>query len=155
MSASELSSIDQFDKEYPSGLPARLQWLESRLQTGRGRMLRLMGLSNAEAASAGKRSWSEIAREYEFQAERAEHLLTHYLSYFDYDIERARGFAKRFLTKFEAGNCRLTDYVPALASARTPAQREQALLAAIEQEGPSLLPALACFLASPKRNGRW
>jgi hypothetical protein len=153
MSTSHRSSSERFDNEYPSGLPARLQWLENRLAIDRSRILRLMGLSDAEAAAVRHRPWSAITLEYEAQADRAEHLLTHYLAYFDYDALRARAFPREFATKVEEGVPCLTDYVPALASATTPSQWEAALLSAIQEEGPGLLPALASFLASPEGNG--
>jgi hypothetical protein len=153
MSTADRSSSERFDKEYPATLPARLQWLENRLDIDRNRILRLMGLSDAEASSVWNRPWSAITAKYEAQADRAEHLLTHYLSYFDYDATRAKDFPKQLATKVEQGVYCLNDHVPALASATTPSQREAALLAAVEQEGPGLLPALASLLAVPERNG--
>jgi hypothetical protein len=148
------SSAERFDKDYPATLPARLQWLEDGLQIERGRILRLMGLSQARASALQKRPWTEIARRYELNAERAEHLLTHYLSYFDYDLKKARAFSERFAKEVQEGRYLLNQYVPALDSARTTTQREDALLAIILEEDSRLLPVLARFLASPECNGR-
>jgi hypothetical protein len=57
-----------------------------------------MGLSDTEAASE-KRSWKEIAHALEARAERAEHLLTHYLAYFGHDTQRAGDFVRDFAQK--------------------------------------------------------
>ena len=146
MSTTSVSSAERFDAEYPEELGDRLAWLERRLRVSRGRILRLMGLADAEAASDG-RSWKEIAHAPEAQAERAEHLLTHYLSYFDYDPERAGDFVRDFGQKIEAGAVRLADHVPGLSTAATPAEEDEVLFCSLGDEGPSLLPALARLLA--------
>ena len=93
-----LTCAEQFDAEYPEELEDRLAWLERRLRLSRGRILRLMGVSDADG-----QSWKEIAHAHEAQAERAEHLLTHYLSYFDYDAERAGDFVRDFGRRVEQG----------------------------------------------------
>jgi hypothetical protein len=147
-----LSSAERFERDYPATLPARLQWLENRLQIERRRILRLMGLPEDQASSLQERPWNEIAREHKLLAERAEHLLTHYLSYFDYDVKKARAFPQEFSEQVQRGRYQLNDYVPALVFAKTPAQREDALLAIILEEESRLLPVLASFLASPERN---
>ncbi len=153
MAITALSSADRFDKEYPATLAARLQWLEDHLQIERRRILRLMGLPALQASSLQKQSWKKIAPEHEHRAERAEHLLTHYLSYFDYDVKKAKTFPQEFAEKIEKGSYELNDYVPALAFATTSVEREDALLAVIFEEESRLLPVLASFLASPERNG--
>ncbi len=142
MSTTSLSSAERFDAEYPEELEERLAWLERRLRVSRGRILRLMGLPDADG-----QSWKEIAHAHEAQAERAEHLLTHYLSYFDYDAERAGDFVREFGRKVERGDIRISDYVPGLAAAATPEAEDEALLCSLRDEGPSLLPALARLLA--------
>ena len=154
MSIVETSSAERFDKEYPASLPARLQWLEDHLQIERRRILRLMGLPVEKASSLQEQPWREITRDYERIAERAEHLLTHYLAYFDYDVKKARAFPMEFAKQVERKKYQLTDYVPALDSAKTPAQQEDALLAVILEEESRLLPVLAAFLASPEGNDR-
>jgi hypothetical protein len=116
------------------------------LRVSRSRILRLMGLSAAELASVGS-SWKEIAHAHEAQAERAEHLLTHYLSYFDYDSERASDFVRDFGQKVERGAVRLSEQVPGLAAAARPEEEDEALLCCLRDEGPSLLPAIARLLA--------
>jgi hypothetical protein len=136
------TSAEQFDTEYPEELADRLAWLERRLRVSRGRILRLMGVSDADG-----QSWKQIAQAHEAQAERAEHLLTHYLSYFDYDTEKAGNFVRDFEQKVEQGDIRLSDYVPGLATAATPEAEEEALLWSLRDEGPSFLPALARLLA--------
>jgi hypothetical protein len=153
MSTSALSSAEWFDKEYPATLPTRLQWLEDRLHIDRSRILRLMGLPADHATSLRQRPWKEIVRQHESLAERAEHLLTHYLSFFDYDVKKASAFAEEFAEKVQQGQYRLTDYIPALIAATTPDQQENALLAAIQEEDSRLLPAFASFLGSPEHNG--
>ena len=153
MSTSELSSNDRFDKEYPASLPGRLHWMEDRLHIPRTQILRLMRLSQADAAAMHNRPWSALARLYKTQAERAEHLLSHYLGYFDYDAREASAFPAEFARKVKQGFYSETDSIPGLASATTQAEREEALLAVIQQDGSGLLPALASFLASPERNG--
>jgi hypothetical protein len=150
MKPSSLSSTDRFDVEYPEDLPDRLAWLESRLQVPRSRIVRLMGLSETEAAALGQRSWEELAHAHEAGAERAEHFLTHYLSFFDYDAEKAGDFARELSKKMEEGTVRLSDHVPGLLSARTPGEQEAILLGSLqEDEGPNFLPALARILAGP------
>jgi hypothetical protein len=153
MTASALSSAERFDNEYPATLPTRLQWLEDRLHIDRSRILRLMGLPADQVVSLRQRPWKEIAREHEPLAERAEHLLTHYLSFFDYDVNKATAFRQEFAEKVHQGQYRLADDVPALISATSTAQQEDALLAAILEEDSRLLPALAKFLGSPAPNG--
>ena len=101
-----------------------------------------MGVSDADG-----QSWKEIAQAARAQAERAEHLLTHYLSCFDYDTERAGDFVRDFGRKIEQGDIRISDYVPGLAAAATPEAEDEALLCSLRNEGPSLLPALARLLA--------
>jgi len=150
----ESPSIDEFDKAYPGTLSSRLGWLEEKLQLSRGRMLRLMGLSSQQATSVSKFSWSKIAKEYEDQADRVEHVLTHYLSYFEYDANKARDFSKEFSAKVTQGTHSLDDSIPAFAVAKTKGEKENALLAAIQEEGSSFVPALASFLAGKERNGR-
>jgi hypothetical protein len=142
MSTTSLTSAERFDAEYPEELEDRLAWLESRLRVSRGRILRLMGLTNADG-----QSWKEIAQAHETQAERVEHLLTHFLSYFDYDAERAADFVRDFGRRVEQGDIRMADYIPGLAAAATPEAEDEALLCSLRDEGPSLLPALARFLA--------
>jgi len=142
MSTTYLTSAERFDAEYPEELEGRLAWLEHRLRVSRGRILRLMGVSNADG-----QSWKEIAHAHEAQAERAEHLLTHYLSYFDYDAERAGDFVRDFARKVEQEDIRISDYVPGLAAAATPEAEDEALLCSLRDEGPSLLPALSRLLA--------
>jgi hypothetical protein len=146
MSTTSPTSAERFDAEYPEDLEDRLAWLERHLRVSRSRILRLMGLSDAERASEG-RSWKEIAQAHEAQAERAEHLLTHYLSYFDYDPERASDFVRDFAQQVERGAVRLSDQVPGLAAAATPEEEDESLLCSLRDEGPSLLPALARLLA--------
>ena len=142
MSTASLTSAERFDAEYPEELEDRLAWLERRLRVSRGRILRLMAISDADG-----QSWKEIAHTHEAQAERAEHLLTHYLSYFDFDAERAGDFVRDFGRKVEQGDIRISDYVPGLAAAATPEAEDEALLCSLRDEGPSLLPALARLLA--------
>jgi hypothetical protein len=142
MNTISLTSADRFDAEYPEEIDERLAWLESRLRVSRGRILRLMGLSASEG-----RSWKEIAQAHEAQAEWVEHLLTRYLSWFDYDPEKAGAFVRDFGRKVEKGTVRLSDYVPALAAAATPEEEDEALLCSLRDEGPSFLPALARLLA--------
>jgi hypothetical protein len=137
-----LTCAEQFDAEYPEELEDRLAWLERRLRVSRGRLLRLMGVSDADG-----QSWKEIAHAHEARAEWAEHLLTHYLSWFDYDTERAGDFVRDFGRKVEQGEIRISDYVPGLAAAATPEAEDEALLCSLRDEGPSLLPALARLLA--------
>jgi hypothetical protein len=146
MSTTSLSSAERFDAESPEELGERLAWLERRLRVSRDGILRVMGFPDAPPASEG-RSWKEIAHEHEVQAERAEHLLTHYLSYLDYDSERAGDFVHDFGNKVEEGTVRLADHVPGLAAAATPAEEDKALLGSLRDEGPSLLPAIARLLA--------
>jgi hypothetical protein len=155
MNTSSLPSADGFDADYPEELGDRLAWLESRLRVARDRILRLMGISEAEVASEGHNSWKEIAHTHEAQAERAEHLLTHYLSYFGYDPERAGDFVRDFAQKVEEGAVRLADHIPGLGSAGTPAEEDEALLCSLREEGPTLLPAIARLLADrPARADR-
>ncbi len=142
MSTTFLDSVERFDAEYPEELEDRLAWLECRLRVSRGRILRLMEVSDAD-----EQSWKEIAHAHSAQAERAEHLLTHYLSYFDYDTERASDFVRDFARKLEQGEIRISDYVPGLAAAATPEAEDEALLCSLRDEGPSLLPALTRLLA--------
>jgi hypothetical protein len=142
MNTTSLNSAERFDEEYPEELEDRLAWLERRLRVSRGRILRLMGVADADG-----QSWQEIAHAHEAQAERAEHLLTHYLSYFDYDAEKAGEFVRDFGRKVDQGDVRITDYVPGLAAAATPEAEDEALLCSLRDEGPSLLPALARLLA--------
>ena len=123
-------SVERFDREYPEQLPARLKWLEDHLRIGRDRMLRLMGLPRREAATARNRAWPKLVKDYELQAEQLEQLLTHYLAYFDYDVEKAKAFARDFSQKLAAGTHRLSDSIPALASAKTPVDNEAALIEA-------------------------
>jgi hypothetical protein len=140
------TSAERFDAEYPEELDERLAWLERRLHVSRARILRLMGLQASEGKLEG-RPWKEIAHAHEAQAERAEHLLTHYLSYFDYDPEKAGDFVRDFGQRVERGGVRLADQVPGLAAAATPEEEDEALLCSLQDEGPSLLPAIARLLA--------
>jgi hypothetical protein len=142
MSTTSLTSAERFDAEYPEELGDRLAWLERRLRVSRARILRLMGVSDVDG-----QSWKEIAQAHEAQAERAEHLLTHYLSYFGYDAERAGDFVRDFGRKVEQGDFRMSDYVPGVAAAATPEAEDEALLGSLRDEGPALLPALARLLA--------
>jgi hypothetical protein len=93
-----------------------------------------MGVSVADG-----QSWKAIAHAHEAQAERAEHLLTHYLSYFDYDAERAGEFVRDFGRKVEPEDIRIADHVPGMAAAATPEAVDEALLGSLRDEGPSLL----------------
>jgi hypothetical protein len=136
------TSAERFDAEYPEELGDRLAWLECRLRVSRGRILRLMGVADADGLS-----WKEVVQAHEAQAERAEHLLTHYLSYFDYDAERAGDFVRDFGRKVEQGDIRISDHFPRVAAGATPEAEDEALLCSLRDEGPSLLPALARLLA--------
>jgi hypothetical protein len=142
MTTTFLTSADRFDAEYPEKLEDRLAWLESHLRVSRDRILRLMGVSDVDG-----QSWKEVAHAHEAQAERVEHLLTHYLSYFDYDADRAADFVRDFGRRVEQGEIRISDYIPGLTTAATPEAEDEALLCSLRDEGPSLLPALARFLA--------
>jgi hypothetical protein len=149
MSVVEFTSAERFDRDYPANLPARLKWLEEQLQVNRRQMLRFMGLPHDQVSFLTKRSWREITRGRERLAERAEHLLTHYLSYFDYDVKRAKAFPQEFAEEVQQGRYNLADYVPALALAKTPVERVDALLTVILEDESRLLPVLATFLATP------
>src|SRR5262249_37517947 len=111
MSSSDLSNADRFDKEYPATTPARLRWLEQRLQLDRGQMLRLMGWSDREITRGRALPWPVIVRQDKFEAERVEHVLTRYLSYFEYDVAKARSFPEEFASKVEKGIFHLADQV--------------------------------------------
>ena len=152
MPESARPSLDLFDEVYPEELPERLQWLEGQFGISRARMLRLMGCAPDAAISENTCDWPELVRQQEPQASRLEHLLTHYLSYFDYDAERAREFARDFTRKVAAGNRDLLDSIPALASAKTPIEHEAVLLEAAQQEGPGLLPAMALLIGCPSQS---
>src|SRR4051812_28065541 len=115
MSTNSLTSAERFDVEYPEELEDRLAWLERGLRVSRDRILRLMEVPDADG-----QSWKEIAHAHEAQAERAEHLLTHYLAYFDYDAEKAGDFVRDFARKVEQGDVRISDCVPGLAETATP-----------------------------------
>src|SRR5438093_903059 len=104
MPESTRSSLDLFDEVYPETLPERLRWLEEHFGISRTRMLRLMGFAPDAALSESTCDWPELVRQYEPHADRLEHLLTHYLSYFDFDAERAREFARDFTRKVAVGN---------------------------------------------------
>jgi hypothetical protein len=154
MSITPLSSAERFDVEYPEELEERLAWLERRLRVSWGSILRVMGLAGDDGTTVG-RSWEEIAHTHDAQAERAEHLLTRYLSYFDYDPERASAFVREFGRKVEQGAVRLSDYVPGLAAGATPEEEDEALLCSLRDEGPSFLPAITWLLADrPAEAGR-
>ena len=64
MSTTSLTSAERFDAEYPEELEDRLAWLERRLRVSPGRLLRLMGVSDADG-----RPWKEVAHAHEAQAE--------------------------------------------------------------------------------------
>jgi hypothetical protein len=142
------SSVDRFDESYPEELPDRLQWLEEHLKVDRRRMVRLMGLPLDEAESASTRGWRELVADHELQADQAEHLLTHYLAYFDYDVEKAREFARTFAGQVAEGVHRLSDSIPGVASATSTLEQESMLLETARQEGAGLLPAMAHLLGS-------
>ena len=126
--------------------PACLDPIEDG-RTPAGKEVDVDGERSRNARDQGSTHVQEIARTHEAQGERVEHLLTHYLSYFDYDAERAGDFVRDFGRKVEQGDIRLSDYIPALALAATPEAEDEALLCSLRDEGPSLLPALARFLA--------
>lgn len=153
MPESTLSSSDLFDEVYPEGLPERLQWLEEHFGIGRVRMLCLLGLAPDDALSESTRAWPELVTGREPQAEQLEHLLTHYLSYFDYDVERAREFAKDFSRKVAAGIPDLLNGIPALAQAKTPVEQGAVLLEAARQDGGGLLPAMSLLLGNASEPG--
>lgn len=142
-------SIDQFDAEYPEELPDRLQWLECRLRTSRRRLLRLLGLSGEDAAAAEAGDWQEIAARLEPQAHLVEHRLTHFLSYFRYDTEEALRFAGQFAERVRSGELDPEQLIPSYKADAPWAEREETLVAAILDEGPGLLPAVASFLSQP------
>jgi hypothetical protein len=143
-----LSSIDRFDKEYPARLPTRLQWLEKNLQIERSRMFSLMGVPPQEAQSPDH-DWKNTVKRYTPQAQQVEHLLTQYLSFFNYDTRKARDFAIAFCQKITDGAYELSGDIPALAQAKTDSEAEAVLLMAARQEGADLLPALAKLLGTP------
>ena len=55
MSTTSLTNAERFDAEYPKELGDRLAWLESRLRVSRGRILRLLGVSDTNG-----QSWTEL-----------------------------------------------------------------------------------------------
>jgi hypothetical protein len=141
--------VDRFEAEYPEELPDRLGWLESRMQINRSRLLQLFGLAKNDVMSDKELDWHEItARVAPQLAERVEHLLTHYLSYFDYDAGEASQFSLRFSDRLKSGEINLEEYIPDYREQDSLAKREDALITAILDEGPGLLPAVATLLFS-------
>ncbi|MGE3807454.1 MAG: hypothetical protein AB7K24_22550 [Gemmataceae bacterium] len=153
MGNSPLSSTDHFDEQYPETLPDRLEWLEKHVHANKRRILGLMQLSEAEQSRLHDRPWREITESHSSQADRAEHLLTHYLSFFDYDAGKAAAFAKEFVSNEESEQ-QLMVYLPALTEARTAAEQDKLLIQAAHEEGPSLLPVLAKLLGSEPPKGK-
>ncbi len=143
------SSVDRFDLEYPEELPERLQWLESRLRTDRRHLVRLLGLPRDKAAALEGQSWRDITTRFEPQAERLEHVLTHYLSYWKYDSEEAARFTEGFPGRVRTGEFDLETLIPLYTADASPVEREWALVAAILADGGRLLYALPAFLTRP------
>jgi hypothetical protein len=141
-------AADRFDAEYPEELPDRLDWLENRLGVIHSRLLRLIGISGENLRNV-KAGWQEIATLDPHSAERVEHLLTHYLSYFDYDTNEAARFSRRLPERVKSGEVHMEEYIPDYRDDSSQVECEEALIKAILEEGPGLLPALALFLYSP------
>src|SRR5206468_14174 len=111
-----------------------------------------MGLRGEELDRLQSRPWREIVKKHEWKAERAEHLLHHYLSYFGYDTKKATDFAIEFAGKQDIIR-ELGVYMPALAEAKTADEEEEVLVRAAQEESADLLPAMALLLASPTHTG--
>src|SRR5262249_13694806 len=133
-------------------LSDRLEWLEHQLGMSRTRLVRLMRVPSSESPALVKQSWADITKTFEPQASRVEHLLTRYLSLFQYDVEKAAAFPREFAKGVD--HARLAEIVPNLAMAKTPESQEEALVTVIWQEDASLLPALARFLSVPPETDR-
>jgi hypothetical protein len=77
----------KFDEAYPETLPKRLTWWCLVLGVNRLRLLRMMGLSAAEATKQKDTNWTELFRnkEWEENAWWVEGKLHDLLALFDYD----------------------------------------------------------------------
>jgi hypothetical protein len=142
-------AADRFDLEYPEDLSDRFDWLERQLGIDRGRLFQLLCLPKDEALSSSNCRWIDIISRVEPPtAERVEHLLTHFLSYFGYDTDEAARFSREFPSRVQTGEVDLREYIPDYQDEASIAKREQALINAILEEGPALLPSMATFLFS-------
>jgi hypothetical protein len=144
-----LSSVDRFDLEFPEELPDRLRWVAERLRLSKERVLRLMRLRPAERAEWKERSWAEITERFEFQANWILHVLVHYLDKFHYDVEAALRLVDGFPERVRSGEIVLEHSIPDYDPTAPAAEREDALVRTIHQNGPKLLIALTAFLSQP------
>ena len=145
--AERVDHFERFDLEYPEELPDRLQWFERKLCIRHDRLLRLLDLSAVESRLVEGQSWAAVAGRFERQAERVEHLLAHYLSYFDYDVEAAVRFAQRFPDRVHSGEISLESPIPGFRVGAAQKENEEALVRAIFQERRALLTAMAYFVS--------
>lgn len=137
-----VDSVDRYEEEYPEELSDRLQWLESHLEIPHDRFLVLMGLRNGEGLD-----WATIAARDELRAERVEHVLSKFLSYFRYDPAELLRFIDRLPDRVRAGELTLDELIPSYRANASPAELDETLIGAILQDRGELLTAMAVFLS--------
>ena len=81
------SLASRFDQAYPEKLPDRLDWLQHFLGINRVRLLRMMGMSAAEATKEKDTGWADLIKKgnWEDNAWWVEGKLYELLALFDYD----------------------------------------------------------------------
>jgi hypothetical protein len=151
--AEGVDHFERFDLEYPEELPDRLQWLERELSIRHERLVRLLDLPAGEGNLVEGRGWATLIGRFERRAEQVEHLLTHYLSYFDYETEAALRFTQRFPDRVHSGEISLESPIPGFRAGAAQKENEEALVRAIFQDGGALLPAMAYFLSLTSNAG--
>ncbi len=138
----DVESVDRFEEEYPEELPDRLQWLESELKIPHDRFLLLMGLKNGEGLD-----WPTIAARDKLRAERVEHVLDHFLSYFRYDSAEALRFIDRLPDRVRAGELTLAELIPSYRANASPTELDETLIRAILYDQSELLTSMGVFLS--------
>ena len=136
------SSVDRFDLEYPEELPDGSSGWRAVWPTDRRHLVRLLGLPRDKVAALEGQSWRDITTRFEPQAERLEHVLTHYLSYWKYDSEEAARFTEGFPGRVRTGEFDLDTLIPLYTADASPVERSGRWSLLSSQTGaPPLCPA--------------
>src|ERR1700730_8506863 len=89
---------DDFEETYPETLSDRLRWFHQELGVDEERLLRLVGLPDAEVKELGEGGgvdWQWVTKQYPDGAAWAEEMLLQAVAFFDYNWEGLRDYIRQ------------------------------------------------------------
>ena len=145
------------ERDSPEALVDRIPWWAHVLGLDRIRLLRLLGLSGAEAARTPLTALPRVVGAHEERAEMVDDMLGHLLASYDYDLQALRAALHQPegpATEEQGQGQRRTDAAVPLPYTPGPQARRGILLNMIFAGGPLAPRALLTYLSEPTTGNR-